>query len=97
VGLQHYLRRNDLRAPASHRLAFRELGLSIGLAALPIIAAHGSGVAIAPLQRFAPLREEIESFWLDPAHREARTWLDHPNINDVMLATSLDPAGYLSP
>jgi hypothetical protein len=23
------------------------------------------------------------------------TWLDHENINDVVLATSLEPAGFL--
>ena len=32
------LHRGDLNRPTSHRLAFRELGLAIGLRALPIIA-----------------------------------------------------------
>ena len=38
---------------------------------------------------------EIESFWLPPEHRRVRTWLDHEDINDVMLATSLVPEGFL--
>lgn len=47
------------------------------------------------LARYAALRAEIESFWLSPAHRQTRTWLDHEDINDVMLATSLVPEGLL--
>jgi hypothetical protein len=27
--------------------------------------------------------------------RRGDTWLDHENINDVMLATSLEPEGFL--
>ena len=64
-----HLAQPDLGSPADHRLAFRELGLAIGLAA--------------------------ESFWLLPEHRQVRTWLDHEDINDVMLATSLVPEGFL--
>lgn len=41
------------------------------------------------------LREEIEAFWLDPAHREERTWQEHRDINDVMLATCLGPEAFL--
>ena len=48
-----------------------------------------------PLARFAPLRSEIESFWQVPAHREVETWREHEDINDVMLATSLVPNGFL--
>jgi len=86
VGLAEYVHRGDLRAPATHRLAFRELGLSIGLAA---------GAAMDDrLADFAPLRDDIETFWLRPEHRQTAAWLDHANINDVMLATSLAPEGY---
>ena len=38
-GLRHYLGDPSLRAPAHRRLAFRELGLAIGLAAVPTIRA----------------------------------------------------------
>jgi hypothetical protein len=92
VGLQDYVDGPDLRLPASHRLAFRELGLAIGLAAVAALEPTGGVEALA---RFAPLRPEIESFWLTPAHREAASWREHADINDVMLATSLVPNGYL--
>jgi hypothetical protein len=39
----------------------------------------------------------IRDFWRDPRHRAARTWREHADINDVMLASSLAPAGYLIP
>ncbi len=35
----------------------------------------------------------IESFWI--SHREDAGWAEHRDINDVMLATSLLPRGYL--
>lgn len=108
VGLRHYLTQPDLRVPAEHRLAFRELGLAIGLAAVDLMERdarrepeHGSGGAatrstLAQLSRYALVRAEIESFWLRPEHRRGRTWLDHEDINDVMLATSLVPEGVLA-
>ena len=48
-----------------------------------------------PLARFAPMRSEIEAFWRVPAHREVASWREHEDINDVMLATSLLPNGFL--
>jgi pimeloyl-ACP methyl ester carboxylesterase len=47
------------------------------------------------LTRYVPLRTEIESCWLRPEHRRADTWLAHENINEVMLATSLEPEGFV--
>jgi hypothetical protein len=35
------------------------------------------------------------SSWLDPEHQRLRAWLEHLDINDVMLATSLVPDGFL--
>lgn len=99
VGLDAYGSDDSLRMPASYRLAFRELGLAIGLAAVPMLAA-GDGPGSPPhaqrLVRFMPLRTEIEDFWLRPDDRRAVTWLDHRNINEVMLATSLASDGYLT-
>jgi hypothetical protein len=34
-------------------------------------------------------------FWLTPGNRETPQWAAHRDINDVMLATSLVPDGYL--
>jgi hypothetical protein len=107
VGLEHYGRQGDLRRPADRRLAFRELGLSIGLAAVSTLRERAEGdpkrfgagsdlhTLLGELKRYAPLRAEIESFWLRPEHRRTALWLEHRNINDVMLATSLEPDGFL--
>jgi hypothetical protein len=99
AGIRHYAHETDLRMPADGRLAFRELGLAIGLAAIEGNAWHGASQAVREwvdqLARYLPLRSEIESFWLQPTHRRATSWLRHADINDVMLATSLRPEGYL--
>jgi hypothetical protein len=86
AGLERYVRAGELELPAAHRLAFRELGLAIGLAAA------GDEPRLA---RFAQVRGMIEAFWLDDEHRRSRTYVDHRDINDVMLATSLAPQGFL--
>jgi hypothetical protein len=54
----------------------------------------------AQIQRLEPqiaLGSTIVSFWLDPEHQQARMWSEHRDINEVMLATSLLPEGFLSP
>ena len=89
-GMQRYLQKEHLRQPPEHRLAFRELGLSIGLA----------GVAHTPFaHRFEPyqrIRTLIETFWEKPENRQSKIYIEHEDINDVMLATSLAPEGYLN-
>jgi hypothetical protein len=97
VGLRHYLERPELRAPAERRLAFRELGLAIGLGAVATIETDRPSTRriLEQLAGHVSVRDTIESFWLRPEHREARTWLEHADINDVMLATSLVPSGFL--
>lgn len=99
VGLTRYAGRFNLELPATLRIAFRELALAIGLAAVESIdRASVPGVsraAWADLDRFLPLRERIERFWRAPAHREVASWLEHEDQNEVMLATSLVPDGYL--
>jgi hypothetical protein len=93
--------------PASYRLAFRELGLSIGLRAAPLMRAsivrrperfpqrEALLTRIASIAMYSPLIEHIERFWLEPRNQSAATWTDHLNINAVMLATSLVPDAYL--
>ena len=39
--------------------------------------------------------DAITSFWLRPENRAGPTWQEHLNINEVMLATSILPDGYL--
>ena len=107
AGLRHYVEQPDLRSSAHGRLAFRELGLAIGLAAVERMAEQvrsaperspgrfDLAARLAPLLRYVSVRSEIESFWLEPEHRRADTWLEHEDINEVMLATSLAPDGFL--
>jgi hypothetical protein len=102
-GLEIFVARGMLRGGAETRLGFRELGLSIGLHAVERIrslAAEPRAVHLQALlediSRYPPLAEHIERFWLEPANRKSASWRDHRDINDVMLATSLAPAGYLA-
>jgi hypothetical protein len=89
-GLKNYSKRQQLEYPAEYRLAFRELGLSMGLHAVERMK-HPSAKALKP---FLPLVTQIEDFWLDPKHQGSKTWKDHFDINEVMLATSLDPESW---
>ncbi len=100
AGLGHYAALQDVARPASRRLAFRELGLAIGLAAFSRIPAAAipreMRATCLQITRHAGLREEIEACWLRGEHRAHRTWTDHADINDVMLATCLCPDGFLA-
>ncbi|MFX1515325.1 MAG: hypothetical protein ACFFC6_03390 [Promethearchaeota archaeon] len=74
IGLEH--------TRLSHNLAFRELGLVIGLQAakkMRVIEDHWSMI------------DEINDYWL-----QNNDWTEHADINRVMLATSLAPDGFLS-
>jgi len=100
AGLAAYMRGAPPAEPASRRLAFRELGLAIGLHAveqmLTLTAGfHRLSKRLSDLARYVPLAQRIEDFWCAPVNRQASTWLAHGDINTVMLATSLAPAGYL--
>lgn len=98
-GLRHFINYTDLTAPANLRLAFRELGLVIGLAAIELIDRNaltpGAQKYCTDLDQLARVRRDIEGFWIYPGNRAAQSWMDHEDINDVMLATSLAPAGFL--
>ncbi|MGN6543616.1 MAG: hypothetical protein ACTHK7_01090 [Aureliella sp.] len=100
ASLQQYLRTATLYASCERRLAFRELGLSIGIHGLErimrLVDWDRDLVTVSDrLQSCQGLAAEIETFWSDPAHRRCRTWTEHPGINAVMLATSLAPDSYL--
>jgi hypothetical protein len=107
IGLESFAKENSLKLPAGYRLAFRELGLSIGFQAVEKIRElieQNSGLLrnkdslhslLKILGRFAGLREIIEKFWLEGTNREAGSWIEHRDINTVMLATSLAPEGFL--
>jgi len=86
VSLEALVRGYPFRAPPEARLAFRELGLAIGL--------HGVE-SPADIARFASLADAIVSTWLAPAARAGDSWRAHEDINAVMLATALLPDEYL--
>jgi hypothetical protein len=107
IGLNSFLKEDSLKLPASFRLAFRELGLSIGLQAVEKIRELIEQKSrllrekdlllslLKTLSRYAGLKGIIEKFWLEKTNREADSWISHHDINWVMLATSLAPDGLL--
>jgi hypothetical protein len=105
ASLAAYSRQAPMNRPADARLAFRELGLSIGLracGALPDFsgnAVDGSSAqripALEGIRRFAPLADAIEAFWRNPQHQRTPAWREHSEINAVMLATSLLPDEFI--
>ena len=107
IGLESFVTENALRLPVDVRLAFRELGLSIGLQAVekirerieqestPLRNKDSLLSRLEILARYAGLREIIEKFWLEGVNRKAGSYLAHHDINEVMLATSLSPDGFL--
>ena len=98
AGLREYIHEPDLREAANRRLAFRELGLAIGLAAVQMLVVD-AGPRLRPLVdelgKFALFRDGFEKFWLQPENQRSETWQQHLDINEVMLATSLAPRGFL--
>jgi hypothetical protein len=107
-GIRSYVEGDTTRLPPEHRLAFRELGLAIGLAGTgPLLALIGKHPHIfgspgrlperaKAVAAYAPLGEEITGFWLDRRSWNTRIWIEHQEINMVMLATSLVPDGFLT-
>lgn len=100
VSLRAYLPKELFKMPAERRLAFRELGLSIGLCAVEGLECLAEGLGldrqlVEGLKKFVPMRREIEEFWLGQSSRGSGAWAEHSDINTVMLAASLLPEGYL--
>jgi hypothetical protein len=105
--LRAFVTHNQLNLPAEYRLAFRELGLSIGLHAISRmqkrIEQHPEQFSnamqlthlLTNLSGFHRIHELIERFWLEPGYQSVKSWKEHADINSVMLATSLAPEGYL--
>jgi len=98
AGLRQYLRCDPFAAPASQRLAFRELGLAIGIQTLPVLAATGRNApslvkAVGPhltsLQTLAHHEQQLVAYWSERSRRSGSLWQEHRDINDVMLATAL--------
>jgi hypothetical protein len=106
VGLKSYFSGNPMRISADYRLAFRELGLSIGIKGLEIMrnliknnskfsTRNSLENKLNELDKYCDLGDTIEKFWLDDKNRKTKNWLEHRDINTVMLATSIAPDGFL--
>ncbi len=107
TGVDAFSLTDTLNYPAQYRLAFRELGLSIGLQTIKkmmqVIQQHPEHFPeqqslISQLADFSPhlsLIKKIEMFWLTTTNQQSNTWTEHIDINSVMLATTLRPDGYL--
>lgn len=105
-GLKAYSADFSLDSPPEYRLAFRELGVAIGLHAFerlemfiennPEKIFEGLQSQLNGLKNYTGLCEKIESFWLKTYNRKAKSWTDLRDINRVMLATSLIPDGYIN-
>jgi hypothetical protein len=105
--LHAYIKQHQLNASAEYRLAFRELGLAIGLHTITSMLSRIEKypekfasttqlkVVLSRLLGFKSVHEYIVNFWLEPRHRSVKTWKEHADINSVMLATTLASDGYL--
>lgn len=107
-GIEAFMQTDTLRYPANYRLAFRELGLSIGLhgiekmqKAIKENSEHFTNYIalnskLDDLKMYLSLCNIIENYWLNPENQKSNTWIEHIDINAVMLATSLNPECFLS-
>lgn len=107
-GIELFMQTDTLRYPANYRLAFRELGLSIGLHGIEKMQkvikenSHSFTNYIAlnskldDLKIYLPIYDIIENYWLKSENQKSSSWTEHININSVMLATSLDSECFLS-
>jgi len=106
-GLRYFSGTGLLDLSAEFRLAFREEGLAIGLHCVerlegwcredtsPLGLDANLAAVVEKLSEYVPLAERIEGFWLRDENRSVPTWLEHRDINAVMLATSLGPDGFI--
>lgn len=106
-GVDAFSLTDTLSYPAEYRLAFRELGLLIGLQTIEkmmlLIKQHPERFPqqqllisqLEDLSTHLPLMKKIKMFWLTATNQQSNTWTEHIDINSVMLATSLGPDGYL--
>ena len=105
IGMKSFTADSTLKLPADYRLAFRELGISIGLKGVEKLMGwidenstlfeKSSLEQVEAFLEYVPIGETIERFWMDNKNRKSHNWIEHMEINMVMLATSLAPNGFL--
>ena len=108
LGLKSYVKKNAQGYPIEYRLAFREMGVSIGIKGIYylkiLLESHKNSFKehdylfhqVEDLMEYMPLADSLEKFWLKKENRKSKTWIEHQKINMVMLATSLVPCGFLT-
>jgi len=89
-GMESFTKNNQLKFPADYRLAFRELGLSIGLKSVKLLMGcikenpdlFGWRVQqqVESLMNYEPLADTIERFWIDDKNRKFGSWIEHQEI-----------------
>ena len=106
-GLAQYLASQPFARPVGQRLAFRELGLAIGLHAVTrlwcVLERDAASLDAQPALRQAldqlvaqvPLARTLTDTWCDVERSGDPLWRAHQDINTVMLATALVPSGYI--
>ncbi len=105
-GLGSFVAGNSLDLEADYRLAFRELGLSIGLKGVEklfelmkeypeFFDKNSLKQQVKSLLKYKSIGESIDHFWMNGKNRKPHSWTDHQDINMVMLATSLTPDEFL--
>jgi hypothetical protein len=108
LGLEAVAESGFQRLSVRYRLAFRELGLAIGIKGVAglseAVQEHAAIFSdrigtleprLLALSRYLPIGAEIENFWLDHGNQETGNWKEHRDINMVMLATALAPDEFL--
>lgn len=105
LGIDFFTKNDPFELPADYRLAFRELGMSIGLKDVgklygwvnesPDLFGQRTSQGVESLMNYMPLGKQIEEFWIEDKNRKSLSWIEHQEINMVMLATSIIPDGFL--
>ncbi|MDI6723871.1 MAG: hypothetical protein QMD61_04435 [Methanobacterium sp.] len=105
LGIDFFTKNNPFELPNDYRLAFRELGMSIGLKGVeklhgwvnesPDLFNQRTSQGVESLMNYMPLGKQIEEFWIEDKNRKSTSWIEHQEINMVMLATSIIPDGFL--
>ena len=106
-GLARYLATQPFVHSVEDRLAFRELGLAIGLQAVArlwrVLERDAASLDAQPALRASldalvaqiPLARMLCETWREVEQGDSATWRMHEDINTVMLATALAPSGYI--
>jgi len=107
MGISSFVKSNSLGVPPDYRIAFRELGLSIGFKGVKNLQKwfvdnknsfrRDSFIQemVASLVNYSSLADAVETFWSQRKNWQLGSWREHREINMVMLATSLAPNGFL--